>query len=113
MTTEPESILDQIKPGAWDAVDAGTYEVLMNLMDEAQGVCAARVEHARTLPETGRLVHERWVGVSRRMSEWRNVIRPDNRKRSTRRATTVSRSSRTTTPCVRCTRPWLRVGLVL
>jgi hypothetical protein len=74
----PDVVLDEIRPGAWDELAIGAFDALLAAMEEAQEVCAARIEHADSPFGAGQEEHERWLGVSRRISEWRTVIRPDN-----------------------------------
>ncbi|MFE9387701.1 hypothetical protein ACFYMO_31440 [Streptomyces sp. NPDC007025] len=78
MTAISESLLDEIRPGAWDELTAGVYDTLLAAMDQAQEVCTARIEHAGSpfVPDENQ--RRRWLSVSRRISEWRTAIRPDN-----------------------------------
>ena len=78
MSGIPDVILDEIRPGAWDELAIGAFDALLAAMDQAQEVCAARIEHAGSPFGVGQTESERWLGVSRRISEWRTAIRPDN-----------------------------------
>ncbi|MBO8194255.1 hypothetical protein ITI46_21710 [Streptomyces oryzae] len=78
MSGIPNVVLDEIRPGAWDELAAGAFDALLASMDQAQAVCVARIEHAGSPFGAGQPESERWLGVSRRISEWREAIRPDN-----------------------------------
>ncbi|MET9864428.1 hypothetical protein ABZY93_34885 [Streptomyces smyrnaeus] len=78
MTAISDSLLDEIRPGAWDELAAGSFDTLLAAMDRAQEVCAARMEHAGSPFGAGEGERERWLEVSRRISGWRTAIRPDN-----------------------------------
>jgi hypothetical protein len=74
----PDVVLDEIRPGAWDELAIGAFDALLAAMDQAQEVCAARIDHAGSRFGAGQGEGERWLGVSRRINEWRTVIRPDD-----------------------------------
>ncbi|MBQ1122451.1 hypothetical protein [Streptomyces sp. B15] len=78
MTAISDSLLDEIRPGAWDELAAGSFDTLLAAMDRAQEVCAARMEHAGSPFGAGEGERARWLEVSRRISGWRTAIRPDN-----------------------------------
>ncbi|MEU8828914.1 hypothetical protein [Streptomyces sp. NPDC048636] len=78
MSGIPDVVLDEIRPGAWDELAIGAFDALLASMDQAQEVCAARIDHADSRFGAGQQESERWLGVSRRISAWRTVIRPDN-----------------------------------
>ncbi|MFI7246431.1 hypothetical protein [Streptomyces qinglanensis] len=78
MTAISDSLLDEIRPGAWDELAAGAFDTLLASMDRAQEVCAARMAHAGSPAGADEREHARWLGVSRRISGWRTAIRPDN-----------------------------------
>ncbi|MFE9393566.1 hypothetical protein [Streptomyces sp. NPDC006784] len=78
MTAISDSLLDEIQPGAWDELTAGVYDTLLAAMDQAQEVCTARIEHAGSPFVSDERQRRRWLSVSRRISEWRTAIRPDN-----------------------------------
>ncbi|NSC25718.1 hypothetical protein FM076_33060 [Streptomyces albus subsp. chlorinus] len=80
MSGIPDVVLDEIRPGTWDELDIGAFDALLASMDQAQEVCAARIGHAESRFGAGQRESERWLGVSRRISRWRTVIRPDNQE---------------------------------
>jgi hypothetical protein len=74
----PDVVLDEIRPGAWDGLAIGAFYALRVSMGQAQDVCAARIEHAGSRFGAGQKESERWLGISRRISQWRTLIWPDN-----------------------------------
>jgi len=66
-------------PGVgWDVLSIGAFDAMWALMDQAQRICAARMEFSVSRFGVGEAEGERWLAVSRRISGWRTAIHPDN-----------------------------------
>ncbi|MEU7317536.1 hypothetical protein [Streptomyces sp. NPDC007083] len=79
MTAAQNAQIDEFPPGGWHVLSIGAFDAMCALMDQAQKICAARMEFDASPFGAGGAEGERWLAVSRRISGWRAAIHPDNR----------------------------------